>query len=71
GPSVLLAYLVAGVIMLYVMRMMGEMLIFEPVTGSFATFANKYISPLAGFLTAWSYLFLWVTVGMAEVTAIG
>lgn len=71
GPSVLLAYLVAGVIMFFVMRMMGEMLIYEPVTGSFATFAHKYIHPLAGFLTAWSYWFLWVTVGMAEVTAIG
>ena len=56
---------------LFVMRIMGEMLIQEPVTGSFATFAHKYISPLAGFLTAWSYWFLWVTVGMAEVTAIG
>ncbi|ANF96648.1 amino acid permease [Paenibacillus bovis] len=71
GPSVLLAYLLAGIIMLFVMRMMGEMLIMEPVTGSFATFAHKYISPLAGFVTAWSYWFLWVTVGMAEVTAIG
>lgn len=71
GPSVLLAYLLAGIIMFFVMRMMGEMLIMEPVTGSFATFAHKYIHPLAGFLTAWSYWFLWVTVGMAEVTAIG
>ncbi|GGF90450.1 amino acid permease [Paenibacillus albidus] len=71
GPSVLLAYLLAGIIMFFVMRIMGEMLILEPVTGSFATFAHKYIHPLAGFLTAWSYWFLWVTVGMAEVTAIG
>lgn len=71
GPSVLLAYLLAGIIMFFVMRIMGEMLVVEPVTGSFATFAHKYISPLAGFLTAWSYWFLWVTVGMAEVTAIG
>lgn len=71
GPSVLLAYLLAGIIMFFIMRIMGEMLILEPVTGSFATFAHKYISPLAGFLTAWSYWFLWVTVGMAEVTAIG
>lgn len=71
GPSVLLAYLLAGIIMFFVMRIMGEMLVLEPVTGSFATFAHKYIHPLAGFLTAWSYWFLWVTVGMAEVTAIG
>ncbi|MFB6363461.1 amino acid permease [Paenibacillus elgii] len=71
GPSVLLAYLLAGIIVFFVMRIMGEMLILEPVTGSFATFAHKYISPLAGYLTAWSYWFLWLTVGMAEVTAIG
>ncbi|WP_322904160.1 amino acid permease [Paenibacillus sp. SGZ-1009] len=71
GPSVLLAYLLAGIIMLFVMRIMGEMLIVQPVTGSFATFAHRYIGPLAGFVTAWSYWFLWVTVGMAEVTAIG
>ena len=62
GPSVLLAYAMAGIIMFFVMRIMGEMLILEPVTGSFATFAHKYISPLAGFMTAWSYWFLWVTV---------
>ncbi|KLU59426.1 putative transport protein YifK [Peptococcaceae bacterium CEB3] len=71
GPSVLLAYGLAGIIMFFVMRIMGEMLYLEPVTGSFATYAHKYVSPLAGFLTAWSYWFLWVTVGMAEVTAIG
>lgn len=47
------------------------MLFLEPVTGSFATYAHKYISPLAGYLTAWCYWFLWVTVGMSEVTAIG
>ncbi|MBP2642564.1 MAG: amino acid permease-associated region [Firmicutes bacterium] len=71
GPSVLLAYALAGIVMFFVMRIMGEMLFLEPVTGSFATYAHKYISPWAGYLTAWCYWFLWVTVGMSEVTAIG
>ncbi|OWA33987.1 amino acid permease [Saccharibacillus sp. O16] len=71
GPSVLLAYMLAGMVMFLVMRIMGEMLIAEPVTGSFANIAHKYIHPVAGYLTAWSYWFLWVTVGMSEVTAIG
>lgn len=71
GPSVLLAYMLAGIVMFFVMRIMGEMLFLEPVTGSFATYAHKYISPWAGYLTAWCYWFLWVTVGMSEVTAIG
>lgn len=71
GPSVLLAYALAGIVMFFVMRIMGEMLFLEPVTGSFATYAHKYISPLTGYITAWCYWFLWVTVGMSEVTAIG
>lgn len=71
GPSVLLAYLLVGIIIFFIMRIMGEMLIMEPVAGSFATFAHKYINPLSGFVTAWSYWFLWLTVGMSEVTAIG
>lgn len=71
GPSVLLAYALAGVAMFFVMRIMGEMLYLEPVTGSFATYGHKYISPWAGYITAWCYWFLWVTVGMSEVTAIG
>ena len=71
GPSVLLAYALAGIAMFFVMRIMGEMLYLEPVTGSFATYGHKYISPWAGYITAWCYWFLWVTVGMSEVTAIG
>ncbi len=71
GPAVVLAYLLAGLVMFTVMRIMGEMLILEPVTGSFATYAHQYISPLVSYLTAWSYWFLWLTVGLAEVTAIG
>ncbi|AKN31258.1 D-alanine/D-serine/glycine permease [Clostridium carboxidivorans P7] len=71
GPSVLLAYAVAGIAMYIVMRIMGEMLYLEPLTGSFATYANKYISPWAGYMTAWCYWFMWIAVGMSEVTAIG
>lgn len=71
GPSVLLAYALAGIVMFIVMRIMGEMLYLEPVTGSFATYANKYLGPWAGYLTTWCYWFMWITVGMSEITAIG
>lgn len=71
GPSVMLAYAVAGLFIFFIMRSMGEMLYLEPTTGSFATFAHKYINPLAGYLTAWSYWFQWVVVGISEITAIG
>lgn len=71
GLSVLLCYALAGLVMFFIMRIMGEMLYLEPVTGSFATYGHKYICPFAGYLTAWCYWFLWVTVGLSEVTAVG
>jgi AAT family amino acid transporter len=71
GPSVLLAYAISGIFIFFIMRAMGEMLYLEPSTGSFATFGNKYIHPLAGYITAWSNWFQWVIVGMAEVIAVG
>ncbi|EKT61228.1 bifunctional threonine/serine APC transporter ThrP [Providencia burhodogranariea] len=71
GPSVLLAYIIAGIFVFFIMRSMGEMLFLEPVTGSFAAFGYKYLSPFWGCLTAWGYWFMWVAVGISEITVIG
>ena len=71
GPSVMLAYAIAGLFIFFIMRAMGEMLYHEPTTGSFATFGYKYIHPLAGYITAWSNWFQWIIVGMSEVIAVG
>ncbi|QTF06727.1 amino acid permease [Brenneria izadpanahii] len=71
GPSVLLAYITAGIFVFFIMRSMGEMLYTEPVAGSFAVYAHKYLSPFFGYLTAWSYWFMWMAVGISEITAIG
>ncbi|MEG3133199.1 amino acid permease [Rouxiella sp. T17] len=71
GPSVLLAYILAGVFVFFIMRSMGEMLHLEPVAGSFAVYAHKYLGPYFGYLTAWGYWFMWIAVGISEITAIG
>ncbi|AFR25748.1 amino acid permease [Bartonella quintana] len=69
GPSVLIAYCVAGLAIFMVMRALGEMIIHNPLPGSFARYAANYISPLAGFLTGWTYVFEMVLVGLADITA--
>jgi AAT family amino acid transporter len=66
GPSVLLAYIIAGLFVFFIMRSMGEMLFLEPVAGSFAVYAHRYMSPFFGYLTAWSYWFMWMAVGIAH-----
>lgn len=71
GPSVLIAYAIAGLFLYLIMRALGEMLYVDPDTGSFSKFASEYIHPLAGYLTAWSNIFQFVVVGMSEMIAIG
>jgi amino acid transporter, AAT family len=41
------------------------------VAGSFAAYAEEFVGPWAGFMTGWSYWFMWVATGMAEITAVG
>lgn len=71
GPSVLLAYMLAGIFLYLIMRALGEMLYVDPDTGSFAKFAGEYIHPVFGYLTAWSNIFQFIVVGMSEMIAIG
>jgi amino acid transporter, AAT family len=71
GPIALLAYLIAGVTVFFVARALCELLLYRPVTGSFATYAEEFLGPWAGFVTGWSYWCLWVLVGIAEITAVG
>ncbi|WP_455478429.1 amino acid permease [Bartonella sp. B10] len=69
GPSVLIAYCISGWAIFMVMRALGEMIIHNPLPGSFARYATNYISPLAGFLTGWTYVFEMILVGLADITA--
>jgi len=71
GPSVILGYAIAGIIAFFIMRQLGEMVVEEPVSGSFSFFANKYWGSFAGFASGWNYWILYVLVSMAELTAIG
>lgn len=71
GPSILLSYLVGGLVIFTIMRALGEMAVDEPVSGSFSSYANRYLGTFAGYLTGWTYWFMWVVVGMAEISVVG
>lgn len=71
GPSVLLGYAIGGFIAFLIMRQLGEMVVEEPVAGSFSHFAYKYWGDFAGFASGWNYWVLYVLVSMAELTAVG
>jgi L-asparagine transporter-like permease len=71
GPAILFCYALAGVILFFIMRALGEMAVENPVAGSFSAYASEFIGPLAGYLTGWTYWFMWIVTCMAEVTAVG
>ncbi|PTU75484.1 aromatic amino acid transporter AroP [Pseudomonas mangrovi] len=71
GPSMILGYAIGGLIAFLIMRQLGEMIVEEPVAGSFSHFAHAYWGRFAGFLSGWNYWLLYVLVGMAELTAVG
>ena len=71
GPAVMLSYLIGGVVIFFIMRMLGEMAVDEPVSGSFSYYATKCWGKFPGFLSGWNYWFNYVLVSMAELTAVG
>jgi AAT family amino acid transporter len=71
GPGLLLSYAIGGTAIFFIMRALGELLTYRPVAGSFASYAEEFVGPFAGFVTGWSYWFMWVVTAMAELTAIG
>ncbi|AMB86680.1 GABA permease [Pseudomonas agarici] len=69
GPAVLLAYAAAGMLVVLVMRMLAEMAVASPDTGSFSTYADRAIGHWAGFTIGWLYWWFWVLVIPLEANA--
>ena len=69
GPSLILAYAIAGLVIFFIMRALGELLMYRPVSGSFSEYAREFVGPFAGFVTGWTYWLFWVVTGITEVTA--
>src|SRR5246127_4673115 len=71
GPGLVVSYAIGGLVIFFIMCALGELLLYRPVSGSFATYAEEFVAPWAGFMAGWSYWFMWVVIGMAEITAVG
>ncbi|EMV9186048.1 GABA permease [Escherichia coli] len=69
GPAVMISYLVAGLLVVLVMRMLAEMAVAQPDSGSFSTYADRAIGHWAGFTIGWLYWWFWVLVIPLEANA--
>lgn len=69
GPAVIVSYVLTGLIVLFVMRMLGEMAMAYPETGAFTEFSRVAMGNLAGFTSGWLYWYFWVIVVAFEAIA--
>lgn len=71
GPAAFLTYAICGLLIVLVMRMLGEMAAANPSTGSFADYAATALGGWAGFSVGWLYWYFWVIVVGFEAVAGG
>lgn len=71
GPGAILSYIIGGLIVVLVMRMLGEMAVLNPDSGSFSTYAHQALGPWAGYMIGWLYWFNWVIIVAIEATLVG
>ncbi|MFD7442118.1 amino acid permease [Streptomyces sp. NPDC059909] len=70
GPSIVVAYAISGLLVMLVMRMLGELSAAHPASGSFSVHAERAIGPWAGFTAGWAFWFLLcVAVGLEGIGA--
>src|SRR6204780_649170 len=69
GPASFLSYAICGLLILLVMRMLGEMATALPHVRSFTEFARAGLGDGAGFVIGWLYWYFWVLVVPVEAIA--
>lgn len=71
GPAVLLSYVISGIMVIFVMQMLGELAAAHPTSGSFVTYARSAFGDWAGFSVGWLYWFMLTMVMGAEIAGAG
>jgi GABA permease len=71
GPAILISYALTGLIVLLLMRMLGEMALANPGAGAFTEYIREGLGHWAGFVCGWLYWFFWVVVIAVEAIAAG
>jgi len=71
GPGgALVAYAVIGIMVYFLMTSLGEMAAYMPTSGSFSTYATKFVDPAFGFAMGWNYWYNWAITIAAEISAV-
>ncbi|EAE8150175.1 amino acid permease [Listeria monocytogenes] len=69
GPGgALVAYIAIGIMVYFLMTSLGEMATYMPVSGSFSTYASRFVDPAFGFALGWNYWFNWAITLAVDIS---
>ncbi|HAA6825278.1 TPA_asm: gamma-aminobutyrate permease [Listeria monocytogenes] len=69
GPGgSLVAYIAIGIMVYFLMTSLGEMATYMPVSGSFSTYASRFVDPAFGFALGWNYWFNWAITLAVDIS---
>ncbi|MFF4171510.1 amino acid permease [Streptomyces sp. NPDC001744] len=69
GPSLFLAYAVCGVFAFFVVRALGELVLYRPSSGAFVSYAREFMGEKGAYTAGWLYFLNWSTTAVADITA--
>ncbi len=69
GPSIILSFVIGGIISILIMLMLAEMSVHEPASGSFSVYAGEYLGPTLGFISGWMYWMAGILTLATEMVA--
>ncbi|MCU5745596.1 amino acid permease [Staphylococcus sp. SQ8-PEA] len=68
GPGgAILAYLLIGVMLYFLMTSVGELATFYPVSGSFSSYSTRFFDQSLGFTMGWLYWAIWTLVTSVDI----
>jgi L-asparagine permease len=70
GPSLAIVYAVCGLFAFFVVRALGELILYRPSSGAFVSYAREFIGEKGAYTAGWMYFLNWSTTGIADITAI-
>ncbi|MER5887608.1 amino acid permease [Streptomyces sp. NPDC001941] len=69
GPSLFIAYAVCGVFAFFVVRALGELVLYRPSSGAFVSYAREFMGEKGAYTAGWLYFLNWSTTTVADITA--
>lgn len=69
GPSLFIAYAFCGVFAFFVVRALGELVLYRPSSGAFVSYAREFMGEKGAYTAGWLYFLNWSTTAIADITA--